>query len=66
MASTRRMAEFRRMKKEEGFKESTIWLSPEDLEIVERRAEATGLPKAEIIRMALKTAYAQETPMTAG
>ena len=57
---------FRQAKKEEGYVQQNVWLAPEERKLIDRQASATGQTKSEIIRMALRMAYSQETSMTAG
>ena len=65
MSSTKdRMAEFRRLKKQEGFIESTIWLSPEDRGVIEGEAKRTGMSKSDVIRLALRRAFTEESHMS--
>lgn len=64
MSSKRdRMAEFRRLKKQEGFIESTIWLSPEDREVIEGEAKRTGMSRSDVIRIAVRRAFTEEQTM---
>lgn len=60
MADKATQAEFRRQKREQGFAESSIWLSPEEKLLVERKASETGLSKSDVIRQALRKAYSEE------
>ena len=65
MPGHQRIAELRRRRREEGYVESNVWFSPEEVRIIEHQASATGLTKSEIIRMALRKAYEQELSMNA-
>ena len=65
MSSQRsRMAEFRRLKKQEGFLESTIWLSPEDRKVLDEEAKRTGMSRSDVIRVAVRRAFMEETTMS--
>lgn len=60
MSSTKdRVAAFRRLKKLEGFTESTVWLSQEDRQVIEDQARQTGLSKSDIIRIAVRRAFVE-------
>ena len=65
MSSQRsRMAEFRRLKKQAGFLESTIWLSPEDRKVLDEEAKRTGMSRSDVIRVAVRRAFMEETTMS--
>lgn len=60
-----RIERFRQAKKQEGYVQQNVWLSPEERKLVDEQANTTGLTKSEIIRNALRVAYSQETQMNA-
>ncbi|OCP22022.1 hypothetical protein BC361_26000 [Ensifer sp. LC54] len=59
------MAEFRRVKRAEGFLESTVWLSPEERLMVEKKVGETGMSKSDVVRQALRLAFGDEPRMSA-
>ncbi|MBA8881763.1 hypothetical protein [Phyllobacterium myrsinacearum] len=58
------MAIFRRQKRQEGFREATIWLSPEDEQAIQKVAEKLGVTtRADAIRMTMRKVADEELKM---
>ncbi|RWB95675.1 hypothetical protein [Mesorhizobium sp.] len=67
MSSSReRVAQLRNRRKEQGMKQSSIWLSPEDESAIAAITERAGMKsRSEAIRYALKQVSNQEEKMQA-
>lgn len=64
MTTTDRQARFRSTKRDQGYKQQSIWLSKEDDEIIRAAIERDGLKnRSEVIRYALRTISNQEPKM---